>query len=80
MRESVPNDFNSPFRAADTESMRSWPPGGLLITVVLVFLFLVCLEMPGHLKLLAVAALALNVRWWWFVEKTAPRDPPNPRD
>jgi hypothetical protein len=60
--------------------MRSWPSGGLLITVVLVFLFLICLKMPGQLKWLAVAALALNLRWWWFVQKTAPRDPPDPRD
>jgi uncharacterized membrane protein YiaA len=41
--------------------------GGLLITVTLVFLSIFSLELPGSLKALAAVALALNIRWWWFM-------------
>jgi hypothetical protein len=49
---------------------------GLLITVALVFLFIFCLQMPGNLKWLAVVALAVNIRWWWFIARDARRDAP----
>ena len=48
--------------------------GGLIITVILVFLFIFSLEMPGSLKWFAVIALALNIRWWWFVARDDQED------
>ncbi|HEX3236878.1 MAG TPA: hypothetical protein VHQ99_00585 [Gaiellaceae bacterium] len=52
------------------------PTGALLITVVLLLLFLFCLEMPGDLKLLGLPALAVNARWWWFVARADMPDDP----
>ena len=51
--------------------------GALTITVVLVFLFIFCLEMPGNWKWLGVLALVLNVRWWRFVTRDDSADGPS---